>query len=153
MSGLYADTTGFESFQGLQVRRGRCMQATPPSQSRELSAEVRFTRRTPELSFGHIHPFLHRASTKAAAVSLAASPIQTIHKGFGRLVVFRLRSLALVVLLLLAMLPAANAQSVTGQISGVVVDPAGATIPGATVQLTHDASQQVRKFTTEPNGA
>jgi Carboxypeptidase regulatory-like domain len=54
--------------------------------------------------------------------------------------------------MLLAMLPAAYAQSVTGQISGVVVDPAGALIPGATVQLTHDLSQTVRRFTTENTG-
>jgi hypothetical protein len=54
---------------------------------------------------------------------------------------------------LLALLPAANAQSITGQISGVVVDPAGALVPGATVQLTHDLSQQVRKYTTEANGS
>jgi len=67
--------------------------------------------------------------------------------------VLRYRLFALVVFLLLAVQPAANAQSVTGQISGVVVDPAGALIPGATVQLTHDLSQQVRKYTTESNGS
>ena len=66
---------------------------------------------------------------------------------------FRIRIFAGIVCLLLAMLPAANAQSVTGQISGVVVDPAGATIPGAIVQLTHDLSQTVRRFTTEASGS
>src|ERR1035438_7242936 len=71
----------------------------------------------------------------------------------GRLVVFKFRLVALVVFLLLAMLPAANAQSVTGQISGVVVDQIGALIPGATVQLTHDLSQTVHKYTTESNGS
>src|SRR5690242_5019680 len=60
---------------------------------------------------------------------------------------------ALAVFLLLAMMPAANAQSVTGQISGTVVDPAGALVPGAVVQLTHDVSKTVRTFTTESNGA
>jgi len=55
--------------------------------------------------------------------------------------------------MLLAMLPAANAQSVTGQLSGVVVDPAGAVVPGADVQLIHDLSQTIRKFTTESNGS
>src|SRR5450759_204314 len=64
-----------------------------------------------------------------------------------------LASLVTVLICLLAALPAAYGQSVTGQISGVVVDPAGATVPGATVQLTHDASQQVRKYTTESNGS
>ena len=55
-------------------------------------------------------------------------------------------------LLLLAMLPAANGQSVTGEISGTVVDPAGAVVPGAAVQLTHDLSQTIHKFTTESTG-
>jgi len=53
---------------------------------------------------------------------------------------------------LLATLPTANSQSVTGQISGTVTDPAGALIVGATVQLTHDLSKQVREFTTESAG-
>ena len=65
----------------------------------------------------------------------------------------RLRVVAGVLFLLLAVLPAANGQSVTGQISGVVVDPAGAVVPGATVELTHDLSQTIRKYTTESNGA
>src|SRR5579864_2720179 len=46
----------------------------------------------------------------------------------------------------------AYAQSVTGQVSGTVVDPAGAIVPGALVQLTHDLSQTVRVFNTESNG-
>src|SRR5450759_3239024 len=65
----------------------------------------------------------------------------------------RLASLVTVLICLLATLPAVYGQSVTGQISGVVVDSAGGTVPGATVQLTHDASQQVRKYTTEANGS
>ena len=65
----------------------------------------------------------------------------------------RLRSLASVFFLLVAMLPSANAQSVTGQISGTVTDSTGAVIAGATVQLTHDLSQQTQKFATEPNGS
>jgi hypothetical protein len=56
-----------------------------------------------------------------------------------------------VLLLLLAMLPAANAQ-VTGQVSGVVADPADAVVPGAKVDLVHDLSQTVHTFTTENNG-
>ena len=55
-------------------------------------------------------------------------------------------------ILLLAATPVANAQSVTGQISGIVTDPAGAVVPGATVQLTHDLSQTIRRFTTESAG-
>jgi hypothetical protein len=55
--------------------------------------------------------------------------------------------------LLLALVPTAGAQSVTGQISGTVTDASGAVVVGATVQLTHDLSKQVREFTTESAGA
>ncbi len=65
----------------------------------------------------------------------------------------KLRTFSVVLFMLLAMLPAANGQSVTGQISGVVVDPAAAVIPGATVELIHDLSQTVRKYTTESSGS
>lgn len=62
--------------------------------------------------------------------------------------------LAVVVFMLLAVaLPAANAQSVTGQIFGTVTDPTGAVVAGAAVRLTHDVSQQVREFKTEANGS
>ena len=64
-----------------------------------------------------------------------------------------LRPFLPVVFMLLATLPAANAQSVTGQIEGIVVDPAGAVVPGAQVKLTHDLSQTVHDFTTESTGA
>lgn len=53
---------------------------------------------------------------------------------------------------LLALLPAANAQSVAGQISGTVVDAGGSSVPAAEVQLTNDLSKQVRAYTTEGNG-
>jgi hypothetical protein len=65
----------------------------------------------------------------------------------------RLGFLVAVLICLLAALPAVYGQSVTGQISGTVVDPAGAVVPGATVQLTHDLSQQVHRYTTESNGS
>jgi len=52
-----------------------------------------------------------------------------------------------------ALLTTASAQSVTGEISGIVVDPAGALVPGASVQLTHDLSQTAHKFVTESNGS
>jgi hypothetical protein len=54
---------------------------------------------------------------------------------------------------LLALLPTANAQSVTGGISGIVVDPAGSVVPGASVQLTHDLSHTVHAFVSEQNGS
>jgi hypothetical protein len=53
----------------------------------------------------------------------------------------------------LVALPTVNGQSVTGQISGIVVDPAGAVVPGATVQLIHDLSHQIRVYTAENNGS
>ena len=56
-------------------------------------------------------------------------------------------------LLLLAFVPAAVAQSVTGQISGNLTDQGGAVIVGAKVELTHDLSQQVREFPTDSAGA
>jgi hypothetical protein len=55
-------------------------------------------------------------------------------------------------LVLLAVLPVANAQTVTGQITGTVIDSAGAVIAGATVQIANDVSKQVREFTTSANG-
>ena len=55
--------------------------------------------------------------------------------------------------LFLATLPTAKAQSVTGQISGSVTDPAGAVIPGARVQLTNDLTKQVRALSTASSGS
>jgi hypothetical protein len=46
----------------------------------------------------------------------------------------------------------AMAQTVTGEISGTVVDPAGAPISGVEVRLTSDLTQQARAFTTESSG-
>ena len=53
----------------------------------------------------------------------------------------------------LALLPTANAQTLTGQINGVVVDAGGASVPGADVTVTNDVSKAVRSFTTESNGS
>jgi hypothetical protein len=47
----------------------------------------------------------------------------------------------------------ARAQSVTGQISGSVTDPAGAVIAGATVQLVNELTKQQRDFITLSNGS
>ncbi len=63
------------------------------------------------------------------------------------------RILAAFVVTLLATVPALNGQSVTGQISGTVIDPAGAVVIGAEVRLTHNLSRQVRTFTTDANGS
>lgn len=55
-------------------------------------------------------------------------------------------------LCLLATMPMAIGQGVTGQISGTVTDPAGAVVVGAAVVLTQDISHQERSFTTDSKG-
>src|SRR5580704_12342401 len=57
-----------------------------------------------------------------------------------------------VLCLLVAMLPA-NAQTVTGQITGTVVDSGGAVVAGATVRISNSVTRQVREFTTSANGS
>ena len=54
---------------------------------------------------------------------------------------------------LLALGPAANSQTITGQIAGHLVDPAGAIVAGAPVRLTNDLTKQVREFLTDSNGS
>ncbi len=44
------------------------------------------------------------------------------------------------------------AQGLTGRISGTLVDPSGATIPGAEVQITNKQTSQVRSMTTNNEG-
>src|SRR5690242_17071037 len=51
------------------------------------------------------------------------------------------RLIAALLFAVLAISPAAFAQSVTGQISGTVTDASGAVVAGAAVKLTHDLSQ------------
>jgi hypothetical protein len=53
---------------------------------------------------------------------------------------------------LLAILPAANAQTVTGSLTGTVADASNAVIAGATIQLTNQVSKQERTFKTATNG-
>ena len=65
----------------------------------------------------------------------------------------RLRVLLVIVVVVSAAIPAAHSQTVTGQISGRIVDPQGAIIPGANVQLTSDLSGQVREFISDQNGS
>src|SRR5947209_20171287 len=59
------------------------------------------------------------------------------------------RVLAASFLLLLAMLPTANSQTITGQIAGRLTDPAGAIVSGAEVRLINDLTKQVRVFQTD----
>lgn len=53
----------------------------------------------------------------------------------------------------LALLPTANAQTLTGQINGEVMDSNGATVPDADVQISNDISKATRSFKTGSNGA
>src|SRR5438094_9591494 len=63
------------------------------------------------------------------------------------------RELVFVLLLLLIAIPTANAQTVSGQISGRVTDPQGAVIGGASVRLTNDLTQQVHEFVADETGS
>jgi hypothetical protein len=63
-----------------------------------------------------------------------------------------MKSVAFVLFPLLAMMPVANAQTVTGSITGTVVDAGGALLVGANVQLTNQITKQVRAFSTSGNG-
>ena len=64
-----------------------------------------------------------------------------------------LRTLSFLMFPLLALTPMANSQSVTGQLTGTVVDPGGAIIVGATVQLINKINQQTRTFASSSNGS
>jgi hypothetical protein len=46
----------------------------------------------------------------------------------------------------------APAQTITGRISGTVTDASGAAVPGVTVKIINEATQQPRSATTDPNG-
>jgi len=63
----------------------------------------------------------------------------------------RLRHLLLAAPLLL--LPACAFGQATGQIAGVITDPAGRVVPAASVELTNTATSQVRTTVSGPDGA
>ena len=64
-----------------------------------------------------------------------------------------IRGFAYFLLLCIVVPSTANAQTVSGQISGRVVDPEGAVIGGASVRLTSDLTQQVREFVADESGS
>src|ERR1017187_2638307 len=115
-SWLYADSTeGFESVQGLQIRREG--DASDPDVAQNgVGSTLRRTRRAPDVSFVRVHSRVLQPGRNRFVRGRSDPNYQ---EGVPwRLVVFKFRLFALVVFLLLAMVPAANAQSVTGQISG-----------------------------------
>jgi hypothetical protein len=61
------------------------------------------------------------------------------------------RSFTLPLVLLAASL-LSYSQSQTGQVSGTIVDPTGAAVAGAKVQLIHVLTKNTREFASEPNG-
>src|SRR3954453_16514292 len=65
----------------------------------------------------------------------------------------RFLCLATVLLGLLAALPVVNAQTVTGSVTGSVVDATGSAIVGAQVQLINNVSGQAREFLTSATGS
>src|SRR2546423_745337 len=64
----------------------------------------------------------------------------------------RLMMLMLAAMMILGVGSAAFAQSATGQLSGTVVDPNGARVPGATVRVTNRDTALERQGTTDENG-
>jgi hypothetical protein len=62
------------------------------------------------------------------------------------------RVCAVVLFLLLAVVPAAYSQMMSGQITGRLADSGGAVIPGARVQLTNELTGQTREFLTDASG-
>ncbi len=61
-------------------------------------------------------------------------------------------TLALAVFAVLVLVPAAFSQSVTGSISGVVIDPNGAVVPAAEVTLVNDQTKDKRNQPTNEAG-
>jgi len=59
---------------------------------------------------------------------------------------------AALLVVLITTLPTANGQSMTGQISGTVLDPQSAVVPGATVTLTNSLTGQTREAKSGTQG-
>src|ERR1035438_3601722 len=66
----------------------------------------------------------------------------------------KMKSLALVFLLLACLASGLFAQDISGTIGGTILDPSGATVPGAKVTITNtDRNQVVRVITTDATGS
>ncbi len=64
----------------------------------------------------------------------------------------KLRLLVLAMFASLALLPVANAQTSSATITGVLTDPSGGAIVGATVTATNDLTKLVNEFKTDSGG-
>src|SRR5665213_239473 len=76
-----------------------------------------------------------------------------VYRAFRGLLMKSSRLVILAMFSALALLPTANAQTLTGTINGTVVDANGASVPGADVQITNDVSKALRSFSTQSNGS
>src|SRR5690349_13895842 len=93
------------------------------------------------------------ATALSAAMRWLATQTRTGSNPSRRQIPMKLtRACAAVLFLLLAILPAAYSQMMSGQITGRLVDPGGSVIVGATVQLTNELTKQVREFLSDSNG-
>src|SRR5262245_35074872 len=77
-------------------------------------------------------------------VSLLAGRKSSLHRTFA--------SFVFLLLLVSCASTLALAQSVTGSISGVVVDPNGAVVPGATITLVKDETNDKRNQPSNESG-
>src|SRR5258708_607814 len=80
------------------------------------------------------------------------SGVKLIDK-LSRRLMKHLRAFSILLLATLCALPAAHAQSVTGQMSGTIADSANNAIAGAKAQLTNDLTKQMREIVTETSGS
>ena len=64
----------------------------------------------------------------------------------------RFSTLLLAALVLAVLAAPAQAQRMTAELSGSVVDESGAAVPGADVTLTNESSSAVRRSVTNANG-
>ena len=64
-----------------------------------------------------------------------------------------LRNTAWALMLMAALAARLEAQGLTGQISGTIVDPSGAAVPNATVEFRNTATALVRQTNTDGTGA
>src|SRR5688500_18521984 len=62
------------------------------------------------------------------------------------------RLVTLVTIAVLALNAVVSAQTITGSVSGAVIDINGSVIPGATVVLTGDKTAETRTVTTDSDG-